>query len=138
MRESHRIIAARVGARLKELRGGQTQEQFAQRLGLSQAQYNRYERGKRLAPDSVLEKAATLLGLAVEDLLWQNTPAKVETLAMPDHARAVAELVSELDQQSLEDLYYFLKHKTEDVSRRRQASTRRARAALEALRRKAG
>ncbi|CAO0821682.1 hypothetical protein DFAR_2550016 [Desulfarculales bacterium] len=40
-----------MGERLKQLRDGLTQAEFAQRLGLSQAQYNRYETGKRLLPD---------------------------------------------------------------------------------------
>ncbi len=133
MRESHHIIAARVGARLKELRGGLTQQEFAARLGLSQAQYNRYETGKRLAPDAVLEGAARELGLSVEALVWGGAAPAAD--AASERARAVAELMAELDQDSREDLYLFLKNKTEDVMRRRRASLEKARAALRALRR---
>jgi transcriptional regulator with XRE-family HTH domain len=135
MRESHRIIAARVGARLKALRGNRTQAEYAASLGLSQAQYNRYETGKRLAPDAVLTRAAQMAGITPEELLWGSLPAAEGT---PDYARAVAELAALLDAESQEDLYYFLKHKVDDLARRRRRGVRRARAALESLRRKVG
>ncbi len=134
MRESHHIIAARVGARLKALRAGRTQAEYAASLGLSQAQYNRYETGKRLAPDGVLTRAAQLAGITPEELLWGNLPAE----GTPDYARAVAELAALLDAESQQDLYYFLKHKVDDLARRRRRGVRRARAALESLRRKVG
>lgn len=137
MRESHQIIAVRVGARLKELRGPLTQQEFASRLGLSQAQYNRYETGKRLAPDSVLERAAAELGLAVDELIWgPSAPAAAPPAeAASERALAMARFMAELDQDSREDIYLFLKSKAEDVTRRRKASLEKARSALRDLRR---
>ncbi len=135
MRESHHIIAARVGARLKELRGGLTQQEYAGRLGLKQAQYNRYETGKRLAPDSVLRRAAELAGITPQELVW-GRGAGSETPGS-GYGRAVAELVDLMDAESQEDLFLYLKSKARDLSRR-QARLRQALADLEAQLKKAG
>lgn len=126
--------ALRVGERLKILRGLRTQTEFAESLGLSQAQYNRYETGKRLAPDRVLELVARECGLQPEEVVW-GPPA--ETGQAPDETgEAVASLVRLLDPESLTDLYYFLKRKTEDLALRRRLEARQAHSALEVLRRR--
>jgi transcriptional regulator with XRE-family HTH domain len=125
-----------VGARLKAVRGRQTQQEFAARLGLSQAQYNRYETGKRLAPDLVLEKAAEAAGLEPREMVFGPAPAGA---GQPSpYAAAVAGLVELLDPESQEDLLYYLKSKTRALSRQRQAKVRQAVEALESLRRQAG
>jgi transcriptional regulator with XRE-family HTH domain len=125
-----------VGARLKEVRGRQTQLEFAARLGLSQAQYNRYETGKRLAPDEVLHKAAAEAGLEPAEMVFGPAPAG--SAQTSPYGRAVAELVELLDSESQEDLLFYLKSKTRALSRRRQTKVRQAMAALESLRRQAG
>ncbi len=136
MRDSHSIIAARVGERLKTLRGELTQAEFARQLGISQAQYNRYETGKRLAPDSILLKVAGLKGISPREVIWGEGPAGGEGAA-PDYVQAVARLVGLLDPDSLEDLYYFLRQKTQHLSRRRREQLQSVQAALETLRRRA-
>lgn len=140
MRESHNIIAAQVGARLKVLRGGETQQDYAKRLGLSQAQYNRYETGKRLAPDNVLQRAAQAAGITPEQLIWggaaagpSSEPAGPSALG---YGRAVAQLVELMDSDSQEDLFFYLKAKTQDLQRR-QARMRTALEDLEAALKKA-
>ncbi len=136
MREHHGLIAAWVGERLRLLRGGQTQTEFAAGLGLDQAQYNRYETGKRLAPDWVIEAAAQARGLKPGQALWGGDAqaAPEEDLGRdPALARAVAGLLDQLDSEALEDLFYFLKNKTESLARRRRKETREAQAALETL-----
>jgi len=133
------MIATWVGERLKTLRGGQTQAEFAQRLGLSQAQYNRYETGKRLMPDRVLQAVAQNCGLTPEQVVWGQAPAaQPATPAPPEAQEALARLLSLLDQESLDDLYFFLKRKTEDLARRRHLEARQAQEALEILKRQAG
>lgn len=136
------MIALRVGERLKELRGGQTQADFAQRLGLSQAQYNRYETGKRLAPDRIIEAVAQRCGLTPQEVVWGPRPAPAPASATPtppgEAGQAVASLLALLDQESLEDLYYFLKRKTEELAKRRHLEVRQAQQALEILKRQAG
>lgn len=128
------MIALRVGERLKTLRGLRTQTEFAESLGLSQTQYHRYETGKRLAPDRVLELVARECGLQPEEVVWGPLAAPGQA---PDEAgEAVASLVRLLDPESLTDLYFFLKRKTEDLTQRRRLEARQAHAALEALRRR--
>jgi transcriptional regulator with XRE-family HTH domain len=134
------MIALKVGERLKALRGGQTQAEFAQRLGLSQAQYNRYETGKRLAPDRVLLDVAERCGIAPQEVVWGQPPASAPAPIAPassEVSQAVAHLLSLLDPESLEDLYFFLKRKTEDLAKRRHLEARQAQEALEILKRQA-
>ena len=130
MRETHEIIASKVGFRLKQLRALRTQAQFAAELGLSQAQYNRYETGKRLAPDRVLEKAAHLCGITVEQIVWENGPPGTDDLGAQ-----VTTLVDMLAGKDVEDLYFFLKNKVEQAAKRQRSQASKA---LEALRTRVG
>jgi transcriptional regulator with XRE-family HTH domain len=133
MREHHGLIAAWAGERLRILRGAATQAEFAARLGLDQAQYNRYETGKRLAPDWVIEAAAADQGLGAAEALWGRG---ADEPLDPDHAvtKALTHLLGLLDPEALEDLFYFLKAKTEDLARRRRQEAKETQAALETLR----
>ena len=133
MREPHGIVAAHMGQRLKSLRGKLTQAEFADRLELSQAQYNRYETGKRLASDKVILRVSEVLGLDADHVVWgEKTPYQAEeTSGSPDFVQAIADLVRLLDDESLEDLYYFLKSKTQDLSRRQRQVAKQAQSALE-------
>lgn len=134
MRETHEIIGAHVGRRLKHMRGQRTQAQFAAELGLSQAQYNRYETGKRLAPDRVLEQVAEICGVSPRQVIWGDE----DGAQADDLTRQVALLVEMLEGDDLEDLYWFLKNKIEQVAKRRKDQARQAKQALEELRAKAG
>ncbi|MEW5913675.1 MAG: helix-turn-helix transcriptional regulator [Thermodesulfobacteriota bacterium] len=134
MREAHYIIAGHVGRRLRELRGERTQKDFADLLELSQAQYNRYETGKRLAPDRVLTAAAEACHMSPEQVVWGEGAPAGETV---DLAREIAALVALLDNEAREDLYIFLKNKAQDLARRRRAEARRALKAIEGLKQKA-
>ncbi|MCB2186755.1 MAG: helix-turn-helix domain-containing protein [Deltaproteobacteria bacterium] len=136
MRESHRHIALRVGQRLKELRGAETQADYAARLGLSQAQYNRYETGTRLMPDRLLELAAGLAGLDPEQMVFGPPPPPPDppgglALGLEGLGRELAALVALLPAQDREDLYYFLRAKTEALAQRQQEKNELARQALE-------
>jgi transcriptional regulator with XRE-family HTH domain len=136
MREAHYIIAAHVGRRLRELRGERTQKEFAERLELSQAQYNRYETGKRLAHDKVLTGVAEICGLSPEQVVWgDELPAGAQPQA--EAARDVAELIALLDDEAREDLFIFLRNKTEDLARRRRSEARHALRVLQGLKKKA-
>ncbi len=136
MRESHTLIAAWVGRRLKQLRGERTQKEFADLLGLSQAQYNRYETGKRLAHDKVLAEVAEICGMSPERVIWgDELPAGARPQA--EAARDVAELIALLDEEAREDLFIFLKNKTEDLARKRRSEARHALRVLQGLQKKA-
>ena len=136
MRDSHTLIAAWVGRRLKELRGGRTQKEFADLLGLSQAQYNRYETGKRLAHDKVLEQVAMVCGLSTGQVVWgDELPAEARTRL--EAAREFAALMDLLDDSAKEDIFVFLKHKTQELARKRRAEARQALKALEDFAKKA-
>lgn len=131
MREAHSIVAARVGARLKAIRGRETQVEFARRLGLSQAQYNRYETGKRLAPDRILELVAEVAGIAAEEVVWGEAPDYVAN--SPEPAREIASLLAMLDEEDREDFYIFLKNKTAVLARKKESEARRANAVVKRL-----
>ena len=135
MRESHTLIARRVGQRFKQLRAGRTQVDFARMIGLTQSQYNRYETGKRLAPDEVIERVAKVCGISPEEVVWGQSPRDEQHQELVE---AVVELLETLDKQSLEDLFFFLKNKAQDLARRRKAQLKRMSEALEKLRALAG
>lgn len=136
VRESHKIIATRVGTRLKWLRGSMTQAEFAAVLGIRQSQYSRYETGERLAPDALLEKAARFKGISPQELLWGPEPRPQEPPADP--ARAIAQLVRLMDEQDRQDLYHYLKLKLGDLGRKRRRLLKEAEEALDTLLTRAG
>jgi transcriptional regulator with XRE-family HTH domain len=135
MRDSHKIIGSKVGRRLRELRGGLKQTEFAGRLGLKQGQYSRYETGERLAPDSVLQRVAGLTGLTPEEVVWGG--GKASPSQGDEVVWQVARLAGLLDRGDLEDLRIFLKAKVRDLNRRRRREAEQAEKALAALHKKA-
>jgi transcriptional regulator with XRE-family HTH domain len=64
-----------VGRRLRELRGfDMTQKEFARRLGVSQGQLSRYEKGKtEIGPEALL-RIARKFGKSIEWLLTGEKP----------------------------------------------------------------
>lgn len=64
-----------LGARVAQQRKAQgvTQAQFAEWLGVSQQTVNAYEVGRRRMPVSSLPKVAKLLGVALEELIGEET-----------------------------------------------------------------
>jgi len=55
-----------VGQRIRQLRAQTTQEEFAQVLGISQAQLSKYELGQSAPPLGVLAKLGKLSGKSVD------------------------------------------------------------------------
>ncbi len=133
MRESHHIIARRVGLRLKELRGSMTQTEFAAELGIGQATYNRYETGKRLAPDWVLQEVGERCGLSPAEVAFGSLGSVVDEAEL---VQEVARLAALLDGQGLEDLYLYLEAKVEALLAQRKKQNRAIRGALTRLRRR--
>ena len=62
-------VRTRIGARLRELRGGRSQGVVAQLSGLSQPALSNYEMGKRELPLGTALVLATVLGVRLADLL---------------------------------------------------------------------
>ena len=58
-----------VGARIRQLRGGITQEEFADVLGISQAQLSKYELGQSAPPLGVLIRLADKCGKSTDWIL---------------------------------------------------------------------
>ena len=133
MRESYKLYATCLAPRLKKLRGGHTQAEFAELLGLKQAQYNRYETGKRLMPDKLLIMAADIAGASPEEVFCPEFAAEAHA-APGGPAAEVAVLLEMLEPEDIEDLYYFLKRKTEELAKRRKAEAKRMASALEKMR----
>ena len=58
-----------IGRRIRQLRGGATQEEFARALRISQAQLSKYELGQSAPPLGVLAKLAERLDKSVDWIL---------------------------------------------------------------------
>lgn len=56
---------------LRRLRGSLSQTEFAQRIGLSQQSYQKYESGRQMPSADVLLQVATTLGVSSESLLTE-------------------------------------------------------------------
>lgn len=81
-------VDVHVGRRLRDrrLRAGRSQEQIAEGLGVSLAQYRRYENGTNRMAASRLHDVARLLGTSVS-YFFDEMPASI-ALRPPDNARA--------------------------------------------------
>jgi len=62
-----------LGNKLKELRGGLNQEDYAKQLGVALRTYHRYEKGERKIPDGLL-KLATLLNRNNTKITYVSEP----------------------------------------------------------------
>jgi len=58
--------------RLRELRGGLSQEEFAKKIGVSHRAYQRYESGERVPHPHVLSKIAVLYDTTIDWILTGN------------------------------------------------------------------
>lgn len=58
-----------VGNRIRDLRGGATQEEFSDRMGISQAQLSKYELGQSAPPLGFLIKLSRASGTTVDWIL---------------------------------------------------------------------
>ncbi len=140
MRGSHVLMAAHVGRRFRELRGNFKQYEFARRLGVNQTQYNRYEQGKRLPPDEIIIRVAETCGLEPEQVIWgegyaapQNRNSDLQSLI-----DSLSRLVRLLDAETLEDLYVYLKEKSDHTYKLRRDLLLSAQNALDRIRRETG
>ena len=122
MRASHSIMAAHLGGRLKQIRGKRKQGDFASRLGINQSQYSRYELGRRLPPDAVILKVAKECGIKPEQVIWGENyaPPPAKPTAISELIDSLSQMVRLLDAANLEELYLFLKIKSETSHRARQ------------------
>ena len=60
-----------IGEKLREHRGGLTQEKVAQSVGITKSAYAMYERDERTPRDEVKVKLAKFYGVSVEALFFQ-------------------------------------------------------------------
>lgn len=68
-----------IGNRLKDLRKNLSQKDFAKKVGVPIATYQRYEYGERMPPEPVLRRIAELYGKTVDWLLGRDHSPKQET-----------------------------------------------------------
>ena len=80
---------SKLAERLIELRGGEAQGVFAARLGLKQAVYCHYEKGRREPSLDVLMHMATVLGTTTDYLLGLSDaqPVRVANVRAGDNAQ---------------------------------------------------
>ncbi len=60
---------AKIGAKLKELRGQLSQEEFAKKIGVPFRTYQRYESGERMPKADVVQRIAQACGVPVDSIL---------------------------------------------------------------------
>lgn len=104
---AHEPIYKELGYRLRAAREtvGLTQEEMAQRLGLTLAAYNRYEQAQRRMPVAELRRAAEILGRPPSYFLGE--PASPDDVALwqyaslPEHDKAfVRQMVGLLSERN--------------------------------------
>jgi len=72
----------RTALRLKELRHGMTQGEFAKSVGMSKSTYSRFETGVRLPRTYILKKISQFTGVSEGSIIYGETNSK--TLSKPD------------------------------------------------------
>jgi len=75
------LAAAFLGGLLTKARGARTQAELADAAGINRQQYNAYETGKRVPPDSVLEAVGKVLGYKPLELLQQACQVEATEVA---------------------------------------------------------
>ena len=78
-------LAATVGESFRRMRGGMTQQQFADRLGVSRVLLAQTETGRMIPGVSILMRAADISGETVDSILGRRPRSATETL---QHLRA--------------------------------------------------
>jgi transcriptional regulator with XRE-family HTH domain len=68
-RSQNEVDLHALGQRIRQIRGNVTQEDFAQSLGISQAQLSKYELGQSTLPLGALIKLAQISGRAADWIL---------------------------------------------------------------------
>lgn len=63
-----KMTALRIGQRLTQLRGTRSQTEISEAAGMDQSQLSRYERGRAIPSEEVLERLAKALGHSVEEI----------------------------------------------------------------------
>ena len=61
-----------IGKKLKNLRGGKTQEMVAKDVGVSLSAITMYERGERMPRDEIKVKLANYFGVSVSSLFFEE------------------------------------------------------------------
>lgn len=91
-----------LGARMKELRvrRGLTQEQMAEKLGITRANYNKYERDKVVPPSTMLSVIADLLGTTADYLLGRED----EVMRFDDLKKGEKDLIILTRQKNLDQM----------------------------------
>ena len=138
MRRSYGIIAAHTGSRLKELRGACKQKEFALMLGMNQTQYNRYELGRRIPPDTVIIKLAQICGLETGQVLWGEGYKQPggQRSAMAQLVDSLSQMIRVLDVGALEEVYAFVEARSKIALESRADILQRAGEALERVRKR--
>ena len=61
-----------IGKKLRELRGGRTQDEISKKLGITKSSYAMYERDKRIPRDEVKIRISNFFNISVQDLFLPN------------------------------------------------------------------
>lgn len=64
--------AARIGTKLRSLRGGKTMDEVAKALDIARSTYNMYELGLRIPEDEIKSRIAKYYKLTVDDIFFQD------------------------------------------------------------------
>lgn len=97
-----------IGNKIKLLRGGQTQEQFAALLGISLRAYQRYEHGERLPPFKTISKISNLCDVSMDWISAGSNDKEIKQNGY-DFVGAINKLEYLFDHVSFELIDFFEK-----------------------------
>jgi transcriptional regulator with XRE-family HTH domain len=70
-----------IGERLKKLRGKRTQEEVAQKIGISRARLSHYETGRSEPDSEILKKLADFYGVSTDYLIYGEEGIKSDLIS---------------------------------------------------------
>lgn len=93
-----KLLFSGLPARIKEIRQGLSQKEFAQKIGVTQGAVQKYEKGINNPGYGVLEKIAGFGGVTVEWLLRgeEARPSKLQDCAPEDYSATLSALETAL------------------------------------------
>ena len=99
-----------MGSRIREyrLKRGLTQGQMAEKLGMTEANFSSYERGKSIPPGDKLNQIASILNVSVDYLLGRSNDPE-PFFEFDEDVRALARDIQDLDSDSKDALKKIIK-----------------------------
>lgn len=106
-----------VGSRIREyrLKRGLTQGQIAEKLGMTEANFSSYERGKSIPPGDKLKQIAELLDVSTDYLLGQTDDPSIHREEYLPEVRAIQRAAKNMTPKDRERMLNMIKAAFEEA-----------------------